>query len=108
MNETNSTPAAELVELPEIAATQATGPALLGNMRALQGVKVNLSVLVGHAQTTLGNMMQLKDGSVLAIDREVDSPVDVMLDGEVVARGQLVVVGDHFGVRITDVASHAA
>jgi flagellar motor switch protein FliN/FliY len=48
--------------------------------------------------------MGLQESSLLKIDRKADYPVDVMLNGSVVARGQLVVVDDNFGVRITEVA----
>jgi len=98
----------ELVELAELAPV-ATGASLLGgNMRLLDGVQVQLSVMVGEARTTVGELMALKESSVLKIDRKADYPVDVVLNGSVVARGQLVVVDDNFGVRITEIAQAVA
>ncbi len=95
----------QIIELSEIVAQVPSGPALLGgNMSLLHGVKVKLTVLLGHADTTLGELMDLKEAAILKIDRHVDCPVDVMVDGNVVARGQLVVVDDHFGVRVTEIA----
>jgi flagellar motor switch protein FliN/FliY len=51
--------------------------------------------------------MGLRESSVLKIDRGVDMPVDVVVNGSVVARGQLVVVDDNFGVRISEIAQAA-
>lgn len=94
----------QLIGLPELQPQTPTGPALLGNTKLLDGVKVALSVVVGEAQTTLGELMSLKEAAILKVDRRVDYPVDLIVNGNVVARGQLVVVDDHFGVRITEIA----
>jgi flagellar motor switch protein FliN/FliY len=95
----------EMVKLEELAPQAPAGPALLGaNLRLLDGVQVDLSVVVGTARTSLGELMALQENAILKIDRKADYPVDVMLNGNVVARGQLVVVDDNFGVRITEVA----
>ncbi len=99
----------ELVELAELAPAVAAGPTLLGgNLSLLDGVQVSLQVMVGEAHTTVGELMSLQQSSLLKLDRKADYPVDVMLNGSVVARGQLVAVDDHFGVRITEVAQAAA
>ncbi|NRR31455.1 flagellar motor switch protein FliN [Oxalobacteraceae bacterium] len=99
---------AQLVELAPLPATAPFGPAVLGNnMSLLDSVEVKLSVVVGEARSTVGELMGLKEASVLKIDRHADYPVDVMLNGAVIARGQLVVVDDNFGVRITDIAAPA-
>ncbi len=98
----------ELVELAELTPPAPSGAALLGgNLRLLDGVQVSLNVVVGEAHTTVGELMTLKEASLLKIDRKADYPVDVVLNGSVVARGQLVVVDDNFGVRITEIAQTA-
>jgi flagellar motor switch protein FliN len=94
---------AHLVALPEIHAPPTGKPVFEGNLDALHGVKVKVSVMVGEVQTTLGDLLALKEAAVLKIDRPVDTPVDVLVDGNCVARGQLVVVDGQFGVRITEV-----
>lgn len=97
--------APELVSLSELSPPAPSGPALLGGKLALlDSVQVNLSVVVGTARSTVGELLGLQESSLLKIDRKADYPVDVMLNGSVVARGQLVVVDDNFGVRITEVA----
>lgn len=96
------------IELSEMQAHTPVGPNLLGgNLGLLNGLKVTLSVVVGDVTTTLGELLSLKESSVLKIDRQVDYPVDVMVNGSVVARGQLVVVDDNFGVRVTEIAATA-
>ncbi|MBI1890128.1 MAG: FliM/FliN family flagellar motor switch protein [Burkholderiales bacterium] len=106
MNEVAKEGAAQLVELSNLQAQTPSGPAVLGgNVGLLQGVKVKLNVMVGEAQTTVGELMSLKEFSVLKVDRLADAPIDVFLEGNLVARGQLVVVDDNFGVRITEIAS---
>lgn len=98
--------AAQMIELSALPPANPAGPALMaGNMNLLHGVKVGLSVVVGEIHTTLGELMSLQQQSVLRIEQPLEAPVDVMLDGKVVARGQLVVVDDNFGVRITEIAA---
>lgn len=100
--------AAQVVELSEIVAQNAGGPNLIANNLALlNGLKVSLSVMVGEVHTTLGELLSLKEASVLKIDRLADYPVDVIVNGSIVARGQLVVVDDNFGVRVTEIANSA-
>jgi flagellar motor switch protein FliN/FliY len=60
---------------------------------------------VGEVQTTLGELMSLKESSILKIEKQADAPIDVLVEGNVVARGQLVVVDDNFGIRITEIAA---
>ncbi|WP_177307723.1 flagellar motor switch protein FliN [Pseudoduganella namucuonensis] len=98
----------QLIELAEIQPQPPAGPAVLaGNLSLLDSVPVSVSVVVGEARTTVGDLMALRELSVLKIDRSVDCPVDVVVNGNVVARGQLVVVDDNFGVRISEIAPAA-
>lgn len=68
----------------------------------LHHVKAQVTVTVGSASLTVGELLAAKDSQVITLDREVDGVVDLMLEGQVVARGQLVAVGDYFGIRITE------
>ncbi len=105
-DQTSTQAAAQMIELSALPPTTPTGPALMaGNLNLLHGVKVVLSVTVGEIHTTLGQLMGLQEQSLLTIERPVDSPVDLMLDGKIVGRGQLVVVEDNFGIRITEIAT---
>lgn len=95
----------ELVELTQLAPPPPSGASVLGGkLSLLDSVPVALSVVAGTAHSTVGELMALQEAAILKLDRQADYPVDVVLNGSVVARGQLVVVDDHFGVRITEIA----
>lgn len=83
------------------------GPVVTAGLGAIQGVKVRLRVIAGEATLTVGELSTLREDTVLKLDRPVDDPVDVMLDGHLVARGRLVAVGDEFGVQLTELAKAA-
>jgi flagellar motor switch protein FliN/FliY len=101
-----STVQTHIIEFAEFQHQAPAGPAILGNnLRVLDSVPITLTVQVGHIDTTVGELLSLQEAAVLRIDRGVDMPVDVVLNGNVVARGQLVAVDDNFGIRITDVAA---
>jgi len=78
-------------------------PLLDGSMQLVQDVKVRLTVSVGGAQISIGELFALKEGATLELDKTTADPLDVFLDGKLVARGQLMVSGDHFAVRLTEI-----
>jgi flagellar motor switch protein FliN/FliY len=93
----------QIIELPELQASQGNGESILnGNLDVIQNVKVNLSVRIGDTTISVGELMHMKEDHVLKLDSLIDTPIDVLLEGKVVARGQLVAVDDNFGVRITE------
>lgn len=65
-------------------------------------LKAQLTVCVGSAELTVAELLGAAEQQILRLDRTVDQPVDVLLDGQVVARGTLVAVDECFGVRITE------
>jgi flagellar motor switch protein FliN/FliY len=68
----------------------------------LRHVKAKLTVCVGTVELTVGELLGAKAQQVLRLDRTVEQPVDVLLEGQIVARGMLVAVDEYFGVRITE------
>ena len=76
-------------------------PSEVGEGNPLHQVKATLSVCVGNVVLTVGELLRARQDQVIRLDCAVDEPVDLVLEGKVVARGQLVGVGDRFGVRIT-------
>lgn len=103
------TPTATEIELEPLADLTADGRLLLQPVLSLLGsVRVRVSVRVGTAQTSVAELLEMQQGAVLALDRLVEQPLDVLIDEHVVARGTLVAVGEHFGVRITEIATLAA
>lgn len=95
---------AQRIELSELPSTppMASSPTLLQSLNPLHQVKATLQVCVGTATLTVGELMSAQEQQVLVLDRGVAQPVDLLLEGQVVARGQLVAVGDQFAVRITE------
>lgn len=83
-------------------------PLLSSALPFLDAVKVRVSVRVGVADISAADLLKLQQGSVLALDRLVEQPLDVLVDEHVVARGMLVAIGEHFGVRITQSATVGA
>ena len=94
------------VELTEMDATQNPGGASLlkGNLDVIKNVRVRLDVMVGEAELAVSDLFALTRDSVVTLQKDIASPIEIMLDGRVVARGNLVAVGDNFGVRITEIA----
>lgn len=83
----------------------ASGRAVLSSALPFLGsVKVRVAVRVGATQISVAELLKLEQGGVLSLDQHVDEPLDVLVDDLVVARGALVAVGEHFGVRITETA----
>jgi flagellar motor switch protein FliN/FliY len=103
------TTTANEIELEPLTATQLDGKPLLASaIPFLESVKVRMAVRVGRAEISVAELLKLQQGSVLTLDRLVEQPLDVLVDEHVVARGMLVAVGEHFGVRITEAAKTAA
>jgi flagellar motor switch protein FliN/FliY len=94
------------IDLPELEALNLPAADALGDRLELVGhVTVRLAVSLGSAQLSIEELFALGSGDVIALDREVDAPVDVRIHDKVVARGTLVAAGDRFGVRITEISS---
>ncbi len=92
----------ELNHLSSEAATEAD-PTRPGDLGRLFDVSVELSVEVGRTRMTLGQALALGPGSVVALSRSAREPVDLLVNGKQVARGEVVVIDDDFGLRITEV-----
>lgn len=102
--ETGSEPAtaAPSVAPFEPASSPAPGQAL--PMDALHDVELNVEVILGRARMTLRDLLSARPRTTIELDRPVRSPVDVMVNGTLFARGEMVVVGDsEIGVQITEV-----
>ena len=90
------------IALDEVPQGVQPGAPLAAAANPLHAVKVQLQVCVGQAAMTVGQLLGAREHEVLALDREVEQAVDLLLEGRVVARGQLVAVDGRFGVRITE------
>ena len=75
---------------------------VLDNANPLHSVRTTLQVCVGEVEVSIGELMGAREHQVLVLDRTVDQPVDLVLNGKVVARGQLMAVEGNFALRITE------
>lgn len=95
--------AAETIEAVESPAPEADETA---NLDAILRIPVNIQVVLGTATMQVANLMKLRRGAVVPLDHRVGEPVDVVVNGRVVARGEVVVVEDdnsRFGVSLTEI-----
>jgi flagellar motor switch protein FliN/FliY len=80
------------------------------NLGLVMDVELNVSLRFGQRQLPLREVLELASGSVIELDRQVDDPVELLLDGKVIARGEAVIVDGNYGLRVTEIpqpmASH--
>ena len=104
----------DTTELNESGAPEATDPnptaqdfqvSHPGNINAdvLQNISVSLAIEVGRAQIKIKDLMRLSQGSVVELDRIAGEPLDLLVNNTVVAQGEIVLVNDRYGVRLTRV-----
>ena len=77
------------------------------NLDVILDVSVSLSMEAGRTRVPIRNLLQLNQGSVVELDRAAGEPLDVYVNGTLIAHGEVVVVNDKFGIRLTDVISPA-
>jgi flagellar motor switch protein FliN len=97
-------------EPPAIPAAQSGGepqPGTEVNVEALLDIPVTMSLEVGRSRVSIRNLLQLNQGSVIELERASGDPLDVFVNGTLVAHGEVVVVNEKFGIRLTDVISPA-
>jgi len=82
----------------------APAPAESVELERLTDVTVEVSVEIGRTTMTLGDALALGPGSVVGLHRMAGEPVDLLVNGRVIARGEVVVIDEEFGLRVTDVA----
>jgi flagellar motor switch protein FliN len=97
---------AEAVELDEL--TEDSSPISSEEKRKLDAIldiPVTISMEVGRSHISIRNLLQLNQGSVVELDRVAGEALDVLVNGTLIAHGEVVVVNDKFGIRLTDVIS---
>lgn len=106
MDEQAAAEAAETVELEDL---QEDSEPITGEEKrkldAILDIPVTISMEVGRSKINIRNLLQLNQGSVIELDRVAGEPLDVLVNGTLIAHGEVVVVNDKFGIRLTDVIS---
>ncbi len=77
------------------------------NLDVILDIPVTLSMEIGRTELPIHNLLQLNQGSVVELDRLAGEPLDVLVNGTLIAHGEVVVVNEKFGIRLTDVISPA-
>lgn len=77
------------------------------NLDAILDVPVTISMEIGRTRIAIRNLLQLNQGSVVELDRLAGEPMDVLVNGTLIAQGEVVVVNEKFGLRLTDIISPA-
>jgi flagellar motor switch protein FliN/FliY len=77
------------------------------NLDVILDVPVTMAMEVGRTRISIRNLLQLNQGSVVELDRAAGEPLDVFVNGTLVAHGEVVVINEKFGIRLTDVISPA-
>lgn len=75
------------------------------SLNVVLDIPVTLSMEIGRTKISIRNLLQLNQGSVVELDRLAGEPMDVMVNGTLIAHGEVVVVNERFGIRLTDVVS---
>jgi flagellar motor switch protein FliN len=73
------------------------------NLQLVMDVELNVTLRFGQRQLSLREVLELTSGSVIELDRQVDEPVELLLEGKVIARGEAVVIDGNYGLRVTEV-----
>lgn len=106
MDEQASAEAAKAVELEDL---QEDSDTISGEEKrkldAILDIPVTISMEVGRSNISIRNLLQLNQGSVVELNRVAGEALDVMVNGTLIAHGEVVVVNDKFGIRLTDVIS---
>ncbi|AEK58140.1 flagellar motor switch protein FliN [Acidithiobacillus caldus] len=97
--------------MPDLEETSPAGGAPAGgahaNLDMILDIPVNLSVELGRTKIQIRNLLQLAQGSVVELERLAGEPMDVLVNGYLIAQGEVVLVNDKFGIRLTDIISPA-
>ena len=75
------------------------------NLDVILDIPVTMSLEIGQTKISIRNLLQLNQGSVIELDRLAGEPLDVLVNGTLIAHGEVVVVNEKFGIRLTDVIS---
>ena len=76
----------------------------IDNLKVLENIEVKLTVEVGSSQLKIRDLLRLNEGSVVELDRLAGDPLDILANGTTIAKGEVVMVGERFGIRFTEVA----
>ena len=89
----------------ESSKTSDKNTAAVSNLRLLENIEVKLTVEVGNTEIKIKDLLRLNEGSVVELDRLAGDALDILANGTKIAKGEVVMVGEKFGIRFTEVAT---
>ncbi len=92
---------------PEAALAHADASSAMGAMSMLRDVEVELTLEIGRRRMRIADVLKLATGQTLELGKAAGEPLDVFVNGRLLGRGEAVVLGDRYGVRITEIVSGA-
>ncbi|HHQ14002.1 MAG TPA: flagellar motor switch protein FliN, partial [Chromatiales bacterium] len=95
----------QAAEFQQVDDSEGANKTVQPNIEVILDVPVTLSLEVGRTEMSVGNLLRLSQGAVVELDRNAGEPLDVMVNGALVARGEIVVVNDKFGIRLVDIVA---
>ena len=98
----------ELEQLPAVAGEPVPAATSAADLRRLSAVPVDLSVEMGRTRMTVGETLELRQGSIITLNRMAGEPVDLLVNGTAIARGEVVVIDEQFGLRVTEVLGQSS
>ena len=84
---------------------QTSGSTGIQNLKVLENIEVKLTVEVGSTEMKIKDLLKLNEGSVVELERLAGDPLDILANGVKIARGEVVMVGERFGIRFTEVTN---
>ena len=99
-NKVEETNKSEEVNLDNAEKNERTG---LENLKVLENIDVKLTVEVGGAEIKLRELLRINEGSVIELERLAGDPLDILANGTIIAKGEVVMIGERFGIRFTEV-----
>ena len=106
LEESEGAASANNIELDELKDTSAPlSDEERNRLDSILDIPVTISMEVGRSKINIRNLLQLNQGSVVELERVAGEPLDVLVNGTLIAHGEVVVVNDKFGIRLTDVIS---
>lgn len=93
------------VDQPPATPPAAGGIAGIQGLKALENIQVRLAVEVGRTEMTIRDLLRLNEGSVVELDRLAGDPLDILVNGTMIAKGEVVVIGERFGIRFDKIVA---
>lgn len=80
-----------------------SAPLTIGNMDLLMNVPLSVSIEIGRTKKKIRDIMEFSQGTIIELEKQAGAPVDIIVNGQLMARGDVVVIDDNFAVRVTEI-----